>query len=111
MTSEATAIVTVQWSLSPDGALASAMRKYGVRRLAVDCEVSAQSVSNWLAGAPMPDGKLAKICQLTGSDVPGFALKFNRECRLDIGVTGTTARARMIRKRSGRRTSAGGSNE
>jgi hypothetical protein len=108
MDNHATAIVTVQWSINSESALASAMREYGVRRLASECDVSPQSVSNWLAGAPMPDGKLAQICGLVGSDVPGFALKFNRECRLDIGITGTTARARMIRKRAGRRPAGRG---
>lgn len=100
MASEVTAIVSVQWTIDPDGELARSIREYGVRLLAGEVDVSPQSVSNWLSGAPIPDGKLSAICSRLNVDVPGFSIRFSQDCRLDMRLSGLRGRTGMIRKRA-----------
>lgn len=63
-------VVSVSWVLERADHIACGIRAFGVRRMATECKVTPQTISNWLAGTAMPEAHLATICRVLGFPSP-----------------------------------------
>jgi hypothetical protein len=63
-------IVQVSWALERADHITAGVRVFGVRRMATECKVTPQTISNWLAGTPVPEAHLATICRVLGFPAP-----------------------------------------